>query len=167
MDQVKEFNQKLKKSEVEYGLITISKYYRDYFPSPGESLTVHDEKNRKYPTKMHSKQSRIDGLTLWYRNHPSVKQGDTITVVIESQNIIKLTPDDSNTHTIQKPKSIDELFDCIQSTLISVNKSINQSTMNKNYEKAELYSKLGKELLEFQSRLSDIKKKLEIGSSLR
>jgi len=78
----------LTKTEVTYGLISVSGI-RDYFPAPGDKIVVYDDEGRKYVTKMHSSAARIDGLTVWYNNHPA-QIGDNVSIVVNPDKSIKL-----------------------------------------------------------------------------
>jgi hypothetical protein len=83
-----QFEHNLTKTEVTYGLISVSGI-RDYFPPPNEKIVVYDDEGKQYITKMHSSAARIDGLTDWYNNHPA-QIGDTVTIVINPDKSIKL-----------------------------------------------------------------------------
>ena len=75
-----QFEHNLTKTEVTYGLISVSGI-RDYFPPPNEKIVVYNDEGKQYITKMHSSAARIDGLTDWYSSLPA-QIGDTVTIVI-------------------------------------------------------------------------------------
>lgn len=85
-----EFEHSLTKTEVTYGLISVSGV-REYFPGSGQAIIVYDDENRKYTTKMHSSAARIDGLTEWYKNHPTIQIGDNVAITINPDKSIKLS----------------------------------------------------------------------------
>jgi len=63
---------------------------REYFPGPCEKIIVYDDEGREYITKMHSFAARIDGLTDWYKNHPTAEIGDSVVITINPDKSIKL-----------------------------------------------------------------------------
>ncbi len=162
MNREKQFSRELRPYEVEYGVVYIQQY-RELLPPPGESIIVMDEKDRRYQTKMHSKQPRIDGLTNWYKNHPKIRGGDMVKVQIINTNLIKLAPiNEVLEHKHQKSvlseenMLIDELISKIQQAKKVIDKKINEAINQNNYETAELYLKLGKELSEFKNRINTL-----------
>jgi hypothetical protein len=83
-----QFEHNLTKTEVTYGLISVSGI-RDYFPPPNEKIVVYTDEGKQYITKLHSSAARIDGLTDWYSSLPA-QIGDTVTIVINPDKSIKL-----------------------------------------------------------------------------
>jgi RecB family endonuclease NucS len=94
-----EFEHELTKTEVTWGLISVSGL-REYLPGPSEKTIVHDDEGREYITKMHSSAARIDGLTDWYKNHPTAEIGDTVTIAFNTDKSIKLSlKEEKQVHT--------------------------------------------------------------------
>jgi len=85
-----ELEHNLTKTEVTYGLVSVSRI-REYFPGPREKVIVYDDEGREYITKMHSSAARIDGLTDWYKNHPTAEIGDSVVITINPDKSIKLS----------------------------------------------------------------------------
>lgn len=85
-----EFEHSLSKTEVTWGLVSVTGI-REHLPPPGERVVVYDEQQREYITKMHSSAARIDGLTEWYKNHPSAKIGDIVQIAINPDKSITLS----------------------------------------------------------------------------
>jgi len=85
-----QFEHSLNKTEVTYGLISVSGI-REHFPASGEKIIVYDDEGRQYITKMHSSAARIDGLTEWYKNHPETQIGDIVVIAINPDKSIKLS----------------------------------------------------------------------------
>ena len=84
-----QFEHQLTKTEVTYGLISVSGI-RAYFPAPGDKIVVNDNEGREYITKMHSSSARIDGLTGWYSNHPA-QIGDEVSITVNPDKTVKLS----------------------------------------------------------------------------
>jgi len=84
------FEHNLTKTEVTWGLISVAGV-RENFPAPGEKIIVYGDEGREYITKMHSSAARIDGLTDWYKNHPTAEIGDTVVIEINPDKSIKLS----------------------------------------------------------------------------
>jgi len=87
---MQEFEHNLTKTEVTWGLISVAGI-REYFPGLTEEIIVYDDEGIKYITKMHSSAARIDGLTDWYKNHHTVKIGDSVVITINPDKSIKLS----------------------------------------------------------------------------
>jgi len=85
-----ELEHNLTKTDVKYGLISVAGF-REYFPARGEKIIVFDDEERKYITKMHSSAARIDGLTNWYKNHPTAEIEDSVVITVNSDKSIKLS----------------------------------------------------------------------------
>jgi len=85
-----EFEHNLTHTEVTYGLVSVARI-RENFPGPSENIIVYDDQGKKYTTKMHSSAARIDGLTEWYKNHPTAKIGDTVVISINPDKSIRLS----------------------------------------------------------------------------
>lgn len=85
-----DFEHNLTKTEVTWGLISVARI-REYFPPPGEKIIVYDDEGKEYITKMHSSAARIDGLTDWYKNHPTAEIGDSVAITINPDKSIKLS----------------------------------------------------------------------------
>jgi len=85
-----DFEHNLTKTEVTWGLISVARI-RGYFPARGEKIIVYDDEGREYITKMHSSAARIDGLTDWYKNHPTAEIGDSVVITINPDKSIKLS----------------------------------------------------------------------------
>ena len=83
------FEHNLTKTEVTYGLMSVSGI-REHFPQPSGKIVVYDDEKRKYETQMHSSAARLDGLTGWYNNHPA-EIGDTVTIVMNPDKSITLS----------------------------------------------------------------------------
>src|SRR4030067_3043057 len=80
----------LTKTDKKGGVISVAGI-REYFPGRGKDIIVYDDEGRKYTTKMHSSAARIDGLTEWYKNHPTVEIGDSVAITINPDKSIKLS----------------------------------------------------------------------------
>lgn len=89
MVKLQQFKHPLTKTEVTYGLISVSEI-RDQFPPPNEKIVVKDDEGKQYVTKMHSSAARIDGLTDWYKSHPG-EVGDIVIVTINQDKTIKIS----------------------------------------------------------------------------
>src|SRR3990172_9632973 len=85
----------LTKTEVTYGLISVTGI-REYFPGQGQEIIVYDDEERRYTTKMHSSAARIDGLTEWYKNHPTVRIGDGVAITVNPDKSIRLSLKEGN-----------------------------------------------------------------------
>lgn len=85
-----ELEHNLTKTEVTFGLISVARI-REYFPGPCEKIIVYDDEGREYIKKMHSSAARIDGLTDWYKNHPTAEIGDGVVITINPDKSIKLS----------------------------------------------------------------------------
>jgi len=85
-----ELEHKLTKTDVKHGLVSVAGI-REYFPGQGEKIIVYDDEGRKYTTKMHSSAARIDGLTEWYKNHPTAEIGGSVVITINPDKSIKLS----------------------------------------------------------------------------
>jgi hypothetical protein len=78
-------SRKLELTDVRYGLLYISGL-RELFPSPGQPITIIDSDGERFPTKMHSSQSRIDGLMKLHRKHNS-QVGQTVIIEVSPDKI--------------------------------------------------------------------------------
>jgi hypothetical protein len=85
-----EFEHNLTKTEVTWGLASVAGI-REYFPDPSQEIIVYDDEGRRYTTKMHSYAARIDGLTEWYKNHPTAEIGDSVVITTNPDKSIKLS----------------------------------------------------------------------------
>jgi len=85
----RELRRHLNKTDKTWGLISVAGY-REFFPPPSSPVIVVDEKGTEYPTKMHSKSARIDGLTDWYYNHAEAEVGDPVLIKIEDSGRIHI-----------------------------------------------------------------------------
>ena len=90
-----EFEHNLTKTEVTYGLISVAGV-REYFPGLGQEIILYDDEKRKYTTKMHSSAARIDGLTEWYKNHPTAGIGDCVAITFDPDKSIRLSLKEGN-----------------------------------------------------------------------
>src|SRR4030067_1783264 len=85
----------LTKTDKKWGLISVAGI-REYFPGRGKDIIVYDDEGRKYTTKMHSSAARIDGLTEWYKNHPTAGIGDSVAITINPDKSIRLSLKEGN-----------------------------------------------------------------------
>lgn len=95
--------------------------FREHFPSQGEKIIVYDDEGREYPTKMHKEVARIDGLTQWYRNHPTAKIGDTIVITVNPDKSVILSlkkeVDIYKVEEIEEEVSTIEMVPCMEGLL--------------------------------------------------
>ena len=73
------FKKKLTQSNVKNRLFSVASL-PDIFPPPGSPITIVDENGKEYTHRMHNKVKRIDGMALWYNNHPDVTSGSEIEI---------------------------------------------------------------------------------------
>jgi len=102
-----DFEHNLTKTEVTWGLVSVAGI-REYFPGPSQEIIVYDDEGRRYTTKMHSSAARIDGLTEWYKNHPTAEIGDSVAITINPDKSIKLSLK-KETQTYTKEEHEEEL----------------------------------------------------------
>ncbi|MCW4049138.1 MAG: hypothetical protein NWE89_05310 [Candidatus Bathyarchaeota archaeon] len=84
------YRKKLTFSDVKHKFINVSTRVRSLFPEPDVDFTI--ESNGKTYTVSFDKYDRIfSGMSKWYNDHPTVKEGDTILLERLRENVYRLT----------------------------------------------------------------------------
>lgn len=155
MQKKNSIEHELTESELKYGLVSVGSI-RDSLPGPGEKITIYDEEGRKYVSKMHSTQARIDGLTEWFRNHPHVKMGDIIVITLESKDCLKITLKLSHQDAVTT--ALNNVLETIESTIEKLKQKGVEAFHENNYEQATKIAEKNKKLTEIREKVSEIKK---------
>lgn len=76
---------------IDGGRLGIPREYRQYFPRPGEPIVLIDYEGRMYRSKMHNlwqgvDVGRIDGIKLFYKNHPIISAGTKLHVKVTGKS---------------------------------------------------------------------------------
>jgi len=84
------YRKKLTFSDVKHKFINFSTHVRSLFPEPGVEFTI--ESDGKTYTVSRDKRDRIfTGMSKWYNDHPTVKEGDFILLERLRENVYRLT----------------------------------------------------------------------------
>lgn len=76
--------QKVWRSYKEYGYVGIWKKFRDLFPDIGETIELVNGDGEIYQVKIgdYEGSKQLWGLQEWFKKHPDVKEGDSITITV-------------------------------------------------------------------------------------
>ncbi len=72
-------------SEAKWGYLCVTRYLKPWLPRPKQPIKVVDADGEAFTTKMHSAQSRIDGLTGLYHKH-NARKGCAVNVEVSPEN---------------------------------------------------------------------------------
>ena len=125
----------LNHTEVKHKILTLSKHYRTYFPSPRTEINISYAGNFG-KGKMHSSgQTRIDGLGWLYKSNRNLTDGVTITISKEGNNFT--IDKDGDNQIISKPVEMNEESNNYEDvTSLSLEKDLEINLM-KNLEQLE------------------------------
>lgn len=84
------YNKKLTSSDVKHKFIYFSTHMRSLFPKPGVDFTI-ESYGKTYTVSCDERGRIFSGMSKWYNDHPTVKEGDTILLQRLRENFYRLT----------------------------------------------------------------------------